>query len=101
MIFSVYDQKAEALDKDLAKKLVMEGFDKDLLKGLNKPTTDDLVKFAMGLSDAAVRSSAKLSKGLESALKSYEKPVMAFAKDADQVQAHSEFYQSMLEEALV
>jgi hypothetical protein len=48
LVFSVYDQKPELLDKDLAKKLVMEGFDKDLLKGLNKPTTDDLVKFAMG-----------------------------------------------------
>ncbi|MBL7954097.1 MAG: glycogen/starch synthase [Flavobacteriales bacterium] len=102
LVFSVHDQKAEPLDKDLAKKLAMEGFDKELLKGLNKPTTDDLVKFAMGLSDAVVRSTAKLSKGMETALKAYEKPVMPFvAEGADAVKAHADFYHSVLEEALV
>jgi starch synthase len=101
LIFSVHDQRSEALDKDLAKKLAMEGFDKELLKGLNKPTTDDLVKFGMGLSDAVVRSAPKLSKGLENAVKAYDKPVMAFANGADAVKAHADFYQGVLEEALV
>jgi starch synthase len=101
LIFSVYDQKAEVLDKDLAKKLTMEGFDKDLLKGLVKPTTDDLIKFGMGLSDAVIRSSSKLAKGLESAVKAYDKPVMAYSGEVDQVKAHSDFYLSVLEEALV
>jgi len=101
LVFSVYDQKAEPLDKDLAKKLAMEGFDKELLKGLSKPTTDDLIKFAMGLSDAVVRSSAKLTKGMETAVKATEKPVMAYAAEAEQVQAHADFYSSVLEEALV
>ena len=63
LVFSVYDEKPEALDKDLAKKLTMEGFDKDLLKGLTKPTTDDLYKFAMGLCDAVVKGSPKLGTG--------------------------------------
>ena len=101
LVFSVHDQKSEVLDKDLAKKLVMEGFDKDLLKGLAKPTTDELMKFAMGLSDAVVRSTAKLSKGLETAVKAYDKPVMPFVADGDPVKAHAEFYQTILEEALV
>jgi len=101
LVFSVYDQKPEALDKDLAKKLAMEGFDKELFKGLAKPTTDDLVKFGMGLSDAVVRSSAKLSKAMETAVKAMDKPVMAHAAEADQVRAHAEFYSSVLEEALV
>lgn len=101
LVFSVYDQKAEPLDKDLAKKLAMEGFDKELLKGLNKPTTDDLIKFAMGLSDGVVRSSAKLNKGMETAVKAFDKPVMAYVADVDQVKAHADFYSSVLEEALV
>ncbi|HNR54847.1 MAG TPA: glycogen/starch synthase [Flavobacteriales bacterium] len=101
LVFSVHDQKSEALDKDLAKKLVMEGFDKELFKGLAKPNTDELVKFAMGLSDAVVRSTAKLSKGLETAVKAYDKPVMPFVADGDPVKAHAEFYQTILEEALV
>lgn len=101
LVFSVHDQKAEPLDKDLAKKLAMEGFDKELLKGLSKPTTDDLVKFGMGLSDAVVRSTAKLSKGLEAAVKACDKPVLPFMADGDAVKAHAEFYHGVLEEALV
>jgi len=101
LVFSVHDQKSEPLDKDLSRKLAMEGFDKELLKGLNKPTTDELVKFAMGLSDAVVRSSPKLSKALEASVKAYEKPVMPFVGDGDAIKAHADFYQSVLEEALV
>lgn len=101
LVFSVHDQKAEPLDKELAKKLAMEGFDKELLKGLNKPTTDDLVKFGMGLSDAVVRSTAKLSKGLEGAVKAYERPVLPYVAGTDAVKAYADFYQGILEEALV
>lgn len=101
IITSVYDQKTEALDKNMAKKLELEGFDKELLKGFNKPTTDDLIKFSMSLSDAVVRGNPKLSKGLETAVKAATVPVMAHAKDGEHVEAHSDFYQMVLEEALV
>jgi len=101
IITSVYDQKTEVLDKNMAKKLEMEGFDKELLKGFNKPTTDDLIKFSMSLSDAVVRGNSKLSKVLETAVKATSVPVMAHAKDGEHVEAHSEFYQMVLEEALV
>jgi len=101
IITSVYDQKTEVLDKNMAKKLEMEGFDKELLKGFNKPTTDDLIKFSMSLSDAVIRGNSKLSKGLETAVKATNVPVMAHAKDGEHVEAHSEFYQMVLEEALV
>jgi starch synthase len=100
LVYSVYDQKSEPLDKDLVKKLTMEGFDKDLVKTLAKPTTDELSKFAMSLSDAAVKASPKLSKAMENALKAYEKPLLTYT-DADMVDAHAGFYQGILEEALV
>ena len=101
LVYSVYDEKPEALDKDLAKKLTMEGFNKDLLKSLAKPTTDDLNKFAMGLSDAVVKGSAKLNKSMETAFKGIEKPVLAYASDEERVAAHADFYHNVLEEALV
>lgn len=99
LVYSSYNQKAEALDKNLVNKLVLDGFDKGLLKGLAKPTTDDLQKFAMELSDAAVRGSTKLSKALDNTFKAYEKPVLSGWEDP--VQAHAEFYHGILEEALV
>ncbi len=100
LVFSVYDQKSEPLDKDMVKKLAMEGFDKNILKNLAKPTTDDLYKFGMGLSDAVVKASPKLSKGLESAVKSVDKPTLAYPGD-DLLDAHADFYHSVLEAALV
>ncbi len=101
LVMSVYDQKAEALDKDIAKKLTMEGFDKDVVKGLTKPTTDDLYKLGMSLSDAVVKASPKLSKGLETAIKSADKPTLNYVGDGDFVGAHADFYQGVMEAALV
>ncbi len=101
LVYSVYDEKSEPLDKELAKKLTLEGFNKDLLKGLAKPTTDDLHKFAMGLSDASTKGSPKLGRTMENAFKAYEKPVLAYVDEAGRVDAHAEFYHGVLEEALV
>jgi starch synthase len=101
LVLSVYDDKNEALDKDLSKKLLAEGYSKDLLKGLAKPTTDELYKFAMGMCDGIIKGSPKLSKGLETAIKASDKPVLAHANDADRVKAHADFFHGVLEEALV
>lgn len=101
LIMSVYDQPVEMLDKDMAKKLTMEGFDKDLLKGLTKTTTDDLVKFSLSMCDAVVKGSAKLNKGMDAAIKASSMPVLNFVKDGEHVAAHSDFYSTVLEEALV
>ena len=102
IIFSAYDEAPEALDKNLAKKLALEGFDKEVLKGMGKGTTEDLVKWAIGMSDAVVKGSPKLSRGMDTAIKSTEKPVLAYVKDADErLNGHLEFFQSVMEEALV
>lgn len=101
LVFSVYDEKAEALDKDMVKKLSMDGFDGGILKGVKKPTTDDMYRFAISMSDAVVRGSAKLGKNLEAAVKGADKPVLAYANGEERVKSHAEFYHSVLEEALV
>lgn len=102
IVFTAYDEPVQDLDKDLAKKLTLEGFDKNLLKGLAKPTTDDLQKFAMGMSDGVVKGSPKLSRAMESAIKGTDKPVLAFQSEVDErLGAHLEFYQGVLEAALV
>ncbi|MCB0793587.1 MAG: glycogen/starch synthase [Flavobacteriales bacterium] len=101
LVYSVYDEKPEALDKDMTKKLALEGFPEELLKDLKKPTTEDLYKFGMSLSDAVVKGSPKLSKGLEGVIKSVDKPVLESPSEDELVALHTEFYQSILEEALV
>ncbi len=102
IVFSAYEEKCEQLDKELPKKLALEGFDKNMLKGLGKSTTDDLLKFAMGMSDAVVKGSPRLGRSLENAIKAVEKPVLAYSEDADErLNAHLEFFQGVMEEALV
>jgi starch synthase len=102
IVFTAYDEKSLALDKELPKKLALEGFEKEVLKGLGKSTTEDLLKFAMGMSDAVVKGSPKLGRSLENAIKAMEKPVLGYTEDADErLDSHLEFYQGVLEEALV
>lgn len=101
LVFSAYDEKNEELDKNLSKKLVMEGFKAELVKDLKKPTTDDLYKLGMAHSDAVVKGSPKLSKALETAFKAADKPKLDHVGEEAMVQAHAEFYHEVLEEALV
>jgi starch synthase len=101
LVFSLYEDENNPLDKALATKLEGEGFPKDLLKGMGKnANTDELQKLAMSVSDGVVKMSPKLTKGLETAFKGLEKPTLT-CNGADIVQAHAEFYHSVLEEALV
>jgi len=101
LVLTVYDDKNEPMDKELPKKLAAEGYSKEVLKGLAKPSTDELYRFAMSMCDAVVKGSPKLSKAMETTLKAYEKPVLAYAEDADRVKAHADFFHGVLEEALV
>ena len=101
LVFSVYDDKKEALDKDLAKKLTMEGFDKNLVSVLSKPTTDDLYKLGLSLCDAVVKGSAKLPKDLNAAVDNSGLPALDHIGPEQHVAAMSDFYAAILEEALV
>lgn len=101
LVYSIYDEPKEALDKDLGKKLSLEGFGGDEVEALKKPTTDDLYKLGIALSDAVIMGSPKLSKDLAAAVAGSGKPVLDHVEGDDQVPAHVEFYQSVLEEALV
>ena len=100
-VLTVYDEKKEALDKDLGKKLAQEGFTSELLNDLKKPTTEDLYKLAINLSDAVIKGSSKLSKELVALMEETGKPVMEYVEGDEMVNSHVDFYQSVLEEALV
>jgi len=101
LVFTAYDDPAENLNKDMAKKLTQEGFPKDLLKSLAKPTTEDLSKFAMGLCDAVTKGDPKLSRVMENAFKATDGRVLGYTSEEERVAAHAEFYHDILEEALV
>jgi starch synthase len=101
LVYSVYDHKKEPMDKDLTKKLTMEGFDKQLVKPLQKPSTDELYKFAIGMCDAVVKGSPKLSKELAAIVDKSGKPILEYLPVVENIPAYAEFYASVLEEALV
>ncbi|MBL7963815.1 MAG: glycogen/starch synthase [Flavobacteriales bacterium] len=101
LVFSVYDEKNDALDKELPKKLGQEGITSDLLKDLKKPGVDDLYKFGIGMCDAVVKGSQKVSKGMETYLKEMDKPLLGYSPEDELVKAHAEFYHGVMEEALV
>ncbi|MCB0809109.1 MAG: hypothetical protein KDB96_07480, partial [Flavobacteriales bacterium] len=71
------------------------------VEALKKPTTDDLYKLGIALRDALLMPSPKLNKDLTAAVKASGKPVLDHVGPDEQVAAHVEFFQSVLEEALV
>lgn len=100
LVFSVYDEETQPLDKKLAAK--MDGASAEIKTALVNPTTDELQKVAIGLSDAVVKGSAKLNRNMEAAIKAAGKPTLEFHKEeAERLDAHLEFFQGVMEAALV
>lgn len=102
VVYSAYESGFDKpLDKDLANKLVMEGFNAKDLAHLSDPSFVNLNKFAAEYSDGVVKGSAALPSELNSYLDSLSKPVLNFQEEDKMVVSCSEFYDQVLEESSV
>lgn len=99
VVFSAYGTGFEgSLDKEMTKKLEMEGFNKKDLEMIADPTFDNLTKFAMDHSDGIITGSEDLSGEIKKYIDSTDKPVMEYADAESLVSACSEFYDKVLQE---
>lgn len=102
IVYSAYNEPSHPLNKDFGKKLDKEGFSESLIAELGKPSTHNLEKLAMSLSDGVVKGSAKLSNGIESTMKGLDKPMLAYHEDKDELlERLLEFFQEVMEKELV
>jgi starch synthase len=99
VVYSAYGQGFEgSLEKDMSKKLVMEGFDAKDLDLIKDPTFENLTKFAMHYADGVIKGSSELNGGLKGFIDGLNKPVMEHAEEDALVAACSAFYDRVLEE---
>lgn len=93
IVTSVYNQTFEgALDKDMIKKVKFDNIDDDKIKGLEKPTYNNLMKIAIDNSDALIKGSNELPKELSDYLDASEKPVLDYYPIEDFADHYTEFY---------
>lgn len=102
IIYSIYDDEfSTPLNKNFAKKAMIDGIKKQDVEILKNPTYVNTTKSAIDLSDGIIKGSAVLHPDIEKHLKKCEKPVLEFQTMEEYINAYSDFYDEILEEETV
>jgi starch synthase len=98
VIFSLYDNDFKpALDKNFAKKALMDGISEEAIADYNDTSFVGLNKAAMNASDAIIKASETINPELEEHFNSIEKPKLGYQSPEDYISAYSSFYDEILE----
>jgi starch synthase len=93
IVTSVYNQTFEgALDNNMINKVKFDNIDESKIKGLEKPTYNNLMKIAIDNSDALIKGSNELPKELSEHIDASEKPVLDYYPIEDFAEHFTEFY---------
>ncbi|GAB4259665.1 MAG: glycogen/starch synthase [Vicingaceae bacterium] len=89
------------LNKNYAKKALMDGLSDEDLNGLANPSFENLQKLALEYSDAAIMGSQSLPKELQKAFDEFERPKLNYVNEDEYIKHYSDFYDEILETAEV
>jgi starch synthase len=93
IVTSVYNQTFEGtLDKNMINKVKFDSIDESKIKGLEKPTYNNLMKIAIDNSDALIKGSNELPEELNEYLDASDKPVLDYYPIEDFTEHYTEFY---------
>jgi starch synthase len=99
VIYSVYDDEYPgSLNKNMARKAMHEGVEKDDLDLLKPPNWLNITKTAIHFSDAVIKGSPKINGDIEKFTKKSGKPFLEYHDLDEYIDAYSEFYDEILEE---
>jgi starch synthase len=102
VIFSLYDNDFKpALDKNFAKKALMEGISEEDIADYNDTSFVGLNKAAMNASDAVIKASETINPELEDHFNGIDKPKLGYQSPEDYISAYSSFYDEILESSEV
>ncbi|MBL0048322.1 MAG: glycogen/starch synthase [Bacteroidetes bacterium] len=102
VIYSVYDDGFDkSLDAKYSKKMLLDGVVDSDVKKLKDPSFVNISKAAMDYSDAVIKGSEKVHPDLEKYFKGLSKPTLGFKTVEEYVDAYSNFYDEVLEDATV
>ncbi len=95
IVTSVYNQSFEGtLDINMINKVKFDNIDENLIKVLEKPTYNSIMKVAIDHSDALIKGSAEIPKELVDYLKASNKPVLEYFSMDDFAEPYAEFYKT-------
>ena len=99
IIYSIHDDEFTApLNKDFAKKVLFAGINKEDIELLKTPSYLNLNKLIIDNVDGIIKGTPKINSDIEKYIKKSGKPSLEFIADDSYVDAHSEFYDAVLEE---
>jgi starch synthase len=87
-------------DKQVTRKLEMDGFDTSDISLLSTPTYDNLTKLAVQFSDAVSFEPSAINADVRKFIASSDKPVLEWNDPSALVKEHSVFYDSIVEESI-
>lgn len=97
IVTSVYNQSFDGtLDMNMIKKIKFDNIDDTLIKILENPTYNNIMKVAIDHSDALIKGSADIPKELEEYLKASKKPVLDYFPMEEFAEPYTEFYNTQV-----
>ncbi|HLT33352.1 MAG TPA: glycogen/starch synthase, partial [Aquaticitalea sp.] len=97
IVTSVYNQSFDGtLDINMINKVKFDNIDESLIKVLEKPTYNSIMKVAIDHSDALIKGSAEIPQELEEYLTASNKPVLDYYSIEDFADPYAEFYTKVL-----
>jgi len=97
VVYSIYNQEFEKpLNKDFAKKLVIDGILDEDIKVVENPTFENLTKLAINMSDGVIQGSSSINKSVLNYIKSSGKPFVDYHDQETYIDAYADFYDKIL-----
>ncbi|MEY8869439.1 MULTISPECIES: glycogen/starch synthase [Flavobacteriaceae] len=95
IITSIYNQSFDGtLDKNMIGKVKFDNIDEEIVKVLDTPNYNNLMKIAIDHSDALIKGSQEIPNELEDYLKASKKPVLDYFSPEEFAEPYTEFYNS-------
>lgn len=97
VIISLYDDDFdEELNRDIIKKIKMEGIKEKDFKFYKEPTFPNIMKSALFYSDAIIFASENINKDVLKFVNEIKKPTLPLQPSDNYIDAYSDFYDSLL-----
>lgn len=97
IVTSVYSQSFDgSLDSNMIQKVKFDNIDENIIKILENPTYNSIMKIAIDHSDALIKGSSDLSQELEDYLKASNKPVLDYFSIEEFADPYTEFYNTQI-----
>ncbi len=101
VIYSVYNKEfKKPFESSFRKKLWMEGISNEDVELLKPPSSLNISKLAVTMSDAVIMGSKTINRELGQFIKSSKKPLLDFQTEEEYMDAYSQFYDTILSETV-